>query len=90
MGRTVRWTLSGLEWEGDQKVIQSLLEGDQMDESRPVDTPGVKIEEPVDGPVLMDFQSASKYRRGAAHVDYIAQDRAYLGYASKEVSRPMG
>ena len=37
----------------------------------------------------MEASEAARFRRGAAKANYLAQDRADLAYASKEVSRHM-
>ena len=37
----------------------------------------------------MNPAEAARFRRGAAKLNYMAQDRADLAYASKEVSRHM-
>ena len=48
LGRSVRWTDAGLEIEGDQKVIRSLLEENEMQDCAGVEIPGVKAE-PTEG-----------------------------------------
>ena len=65
VGRLVRWTDTGLEIEGDQKVIRSVLQESKMQGCAGVETPGVKAE-----PRL-----ATLCRRGAATANYISQDR---------------
>ena len=59
LGRTVRWTPAGIEWEGDQKVVQGFLEEFALEEGRVVKTPGVKTEEPTEEPPLMEANEAS-------------------------------
>jgi len=91
LGRTIRWTRGGLEWEGDGKLRKVLLEEWGMEGSSGVTTPGVacdreKIGEEIE---ITDKKRISKYRRGAAQLNYMALDNPKLGYASKEVSRGM-
>ena len=93
LGRKIRVHAWGVEIEGDDTLVKGLLEeygtGNKCSE-----TPGLpaaqklEVVEGVD-PVLMDSSQAPRFRRGAAKLNYIAQDRADLAYASKEISRHM-
>ena len=89
LGRVVRWTDSGLEVEGNQKVIRSLLEESEMHGCAGVSTPGVKAEPSEEEAPDMEPRQATLYRRGAAKANYISQDRPDISYASKELSRSM-
>ena len=91
LGRTVRWTKEGLEWEGDQKLRKVLIEEWGMERSSAVITPGVKedrekIGEEVE---IADKKRIARFRRGAAQVNYMSLDNPKLGFASKEISRGM-
>ena len=88
LGRTIRWTRGGLEWEGDPKHVEGLIQDEDMRGAKGVETPGVKHEETYETEELSPPEAAA-YRRGCARVNYIAQDRADLAYASKELSRTM-
>ena len=89
LGRTIRWTGAGLEWECDQKVVKGLLEEAGLGDCNGMETPGMKVDEPVEERALMEPREATLYRRGAAKANYLAQDRVDIGYASKELSRNM-
>ena len=59
-----------------------------MEGAKGVETPGVKSDDTGDDRELPPAEAAA-YRRGTARMNYIAQDRADLSYASKELSRTM-
>ena len=82
-------TKSGLEWEADRKQVDSLLSEYGLESGgNGVDTPGVKSDaESSEEP--MSKADASRFRRAAAKINYLAQDRLDIAYASKELSRHM-
>ena len=61
-----------------------------MEGASPVATPLVKEELSGEGgDVLMESKEATRYRRAAAQVNYMALDNPFLGFAVKELSRKM-
>ena len=63
-----------------------------MTEAKPLSTPGVKhsdSEQDIEDAVSLDNSRGTKYRRAAAILNYIAQDRPDLQFAAKECSRKM-
>ena len=94
LGRTIRITGDGLEFEGDVKHVQVLLDEWDMDKCKSVSSPGTadekanleikKMEE-----TLLDAGVFKVFRRAAARINYMAQDRADLSFSAKEVSRGM-
>ena len=94
LNRTVRWTSTGLEIEGDLKHVGILMSEWGMAQSKVASTPGSKAPKPEeqikeeDKPE-MEPTEATKFRRGVARVVYMAQDRLDLGYASKELAKNM-
>ena len=91
LGRMLTWHAWGIDWEGDQKLAQGLLEENGLKGSNAVDTPGVKEDfvGPDDQRELMKPAEAAQFRRGAAKLNYLAQDRLDLSFAAKEVSARM-
>lgn len=87
LGRTLRAVQNGLTIEGDPKHVQKLLEEEDMTGCRAVDTPFVKHDE-VEG-AMMGNQAATKFRRAAARINYMAQDRADLSFVSRYLSGKM-
>jgi len=94
LGRTIKITGSGIEFEGDQKHVKILLDEWDMINSKSVSSPGADGEKAN----LLDKQQeeekihdkeATVYRRAAARLNYMSQDRADLAYAAKECSRGM-
>ena len=77
-----------MEWEGDAKHVAGMLKEADMECAKGVETPGVKSDDAGDDRDLPPAEAAA-YRRGTARINYIAQDRADLSYASKELSRTM-
>ena len=91
LGRKIRWTSRGMEWEGDQKLVRSLKTEWGMQECKGVGTPGIKEEAETvkNDEIIQDKKRVAKYRRGAAQLNYLALDNPKIAYASKEVSRLM-
>ena len=85
----IRWTRSGLEWEGDEKLRETLLQEWDMVNASPVCSPIVKEESAAEGGQPMSGEAARKYRRAAAQVNYLSLDNPHIAYAAKELSRKM-
>ena len=88
LGRLVRYTSNGLEWEANPKQVDALLSEFGLKSGQGVDTPGVKSEA-EEGTISMTKAESSRFRRGAAKINYLSQDRVDLAFASKEISRHM-
>ena len=94
LGRTIRRTQQGYEYEGNPKHVAILLEEWNMSDSRSLSSPGSAAEKPnlkekAEEEVELDVVEATVYRRAAARINYMALDRSDLAYASKEASRGM-
>ena len=93
LGRTIRRKEWGLEYEADEKHVEVLMSEWNMQDSKPVSTPGTAEEKQKgcagDMEEKLDKKEAKEYRRAAARINYLAQDRADLAFAAKEVSRAM-
>jgi len=93
LGRRIRWTRDGIEYEGDERHTKILLQEWDMKEAKATNTPGVtevkKAEDDIQEDVILSKEDAKNYRRAAARINYMAQDRVDLGFAAKEVSRCM-
>ena len=93
LGRLIQWKQTGLAYQGDPSHARILLDEWQMDQSRPVGTPGIAEEKHDKIPELeakkLSPEAAKTYRRAAARLNYMAQDRADLSFAAKEASRGM-
>lgn len=88
LGRMIRRTNKGLTIEGDDKHRVRLLEEWGMTYARQVGTPFVKHE--VDPDALeMNKMDATRYRRAAARVTYMAQDRPDLCFAARALAGRM-
>ena len=88
LGREIRWTNEGLEYEADSKHVQILLQERQMTGCRGVVSPGIK-EVSTDDEEPLDAADAHMHRRAAARLNYLAQDRMDIAYATKELARHM-
>ena len=89
LSRLIRWTTEGLEVEGDPRHAQTLLEEWEMMECKHVETPGVKRSVVATEREEMSPAEATKYRRAAARITYMAQDRPDLAFAAKELAMNM-
>ena len=93
LGRKIRVRDWHIQLEGDDKLVKSILE-EFGSSGKEVDTPGLPKGEKVEleegqEPAAMDGPQDSKFRRGAAKLNYGAQDRGDMAYASKDVSKRM-
>ena len=88
LGRKITLTDEGLEWRGDRRQVQTYLKRAKLEESSPVDTPGVKHsgEEPTE---LMSSGDATQHRSLVALANFISQDRVDVGFATKALSQTM-
>ena len=100
LGRTITLTSTGIAWEGDRRHAESFVKklteefaddpdgGAKRSNWNGAKTPGVKMD-PVPERVCLNAAKAKAYRGLAALANFMAQDRADIGYASKEVSKTM-
>ena len=97
LGRTITLTPSVIAWEGDRRHAESFLKKLTEEFAESTDkkshwsgsrTPGVKLEQPPERTRLSAVK-AKAYRGLAALANFMAQDRADIGYAAKEVSKTM-
>ena len=93
LGRTVRWTRDGLDYEGDPKHRQTLMKTMELDEgSNYVGSPSVRdVEGSEWGSDEVELQGSErrKYREMTARLNYMGQDRSDVQYATKELSVQM-
>jgi hypothetical protein len=88
LGRVIRKDSEGFSWEEDQKHRRILLEEWGLTTCKGAATP-VSMEKDLPGDVEMEGKEATKYRRGVARVNYLAQDRPDLAVAASLLSRSM-
>ena len=91
LGRKIRLTNEGLEYEAGEKHVQALLQEWSLDGCREVSTPGVGSERKdlKTQDQALGKEEAARYRRGAAICNYLSLDRCDIAYSTKEVSRGM-
>ena len=89
LNRTLRWSASGIVYTHDPKHAEAAQKEYGMTGAKSVSTPGAKAEEQdSDDKPLSDAESTS-FRRAAATLNYLAQDRPDISYAVKECARAM-
>ena len=92
LGRTLRWTAGGLEYEAGAEHVQKVLEAEGLDEgSKAAVSPAVKDDE---NRALLDEQELRReahhgFRSMGATLNYLGQDRSDIQYAVKEVCQGM-
>ena len=93
LGRTIRWTTQGIEWEHDPKHSDLLMKEYGMERCKTLSTPvcseDFSKEGVVDTREPMDDAEARRFRASAARLNYLAQDRPDLAVASCLVARSM-
>jgi hypothetical protein len=88
LNRVVRWTSSGIEYEGDPRHAEIIISELGLKGSKPVATPGVKCTV-IDTAEPLNAREASQYRSLVARANYLAQDRVDIQYTVKELTRRM-
>ena len=92
LGRTVRWTEAGIEYEADERHRRELLKMAGLDEgSNAVVGPCVKEEEDQEEWESMELNrdEAREFRGAAARMNYLGQDRSDIQFATKLVCQSM-
>ena len=87
MGRTIRYTATGLEWEADEKLVRGLLAEYELEDNVGVETAGMKEDGGFRSESKMTASEAARFRKGAAILNYLSQDRPDISYSSKELCR---
>ena len=92
LGRTLRWTKDGLEYEGDEKHRKEILKswglGDGTNDSK-VWKVKVKEEDDVNSKEELDAGMAKQFRGMAARISYMGQDRSDVQFAAREICTEM-
>ena len=93
LGRKIEWRQEGLRYSGDAHHAEVLIDEWAMHDSRPVVSPGTADEKSSIEPEMekkpLNTEGCRVYRRAAARLNYMAQDRADLAFAAKETARSM-
>ena len=92
LGRSVRWTEQGIEYEADEKHRVEVLKAEKLgEESKGVVSAAVKpkVEDERMKTVKLDGDGRRKFREEAARLNYLGQDRSDIQYAVKEVCAGM-
>ena len=87
LGRRIRWTMEGIEVVADTKHVDILLKEWKMEGCNPCDTPTGN--DGGEGEILMSANEATLFRRAAARVNYLVQDRPDLNVASRLLAMKM-
>jgi hypothetical protein len=88
LGRVISQDSEGFYWEEDPKHRRILLEEWGLTTCKGAATP-VSVEKDLAGDVEMESTEATRYRRGVARVNYLAQDHPDLAVAASLLSRSM-
>ena len=84
---------AGWEYECDQRHAEIILEELQLNDCKPVGTPGVEEtfnrspEDEAHGAIPLSPAMATQYRGLTARANYVSQDRAEIQLAVKELCR---
>ena len=91
LNRLITWSEEGIFLEGDEKHAAVLLSEWGMTDCKGVSTPVVREEElnSEAGDNTLDTKAGTRYRRAAARVNYMSQDRPDLSVVSRRLSQGM-
>jgi hypothetical protein len=89
LGRTVRCTKEGFEYEADPKHREMILEAFGLEEGSKGLSVNGRVEDPDEEPAALEQSVCTQFRALAARANYLAQDSPELQFAAKEVCRDM-
>ena len=89
LGRTVRWRCDGISYEANPKYAQEYLESLDLGECKSVSTPGAPDADADRAHEKVPAKEAFLYRRLAAQMNYLQQDRADLSFAAMRMAQSM-
>ena len=90
LGRILRVTSTGWQYEGDQRHAEAIIQGLKLTAANGAKSPGEEARTIVDeDATLLSPAEAREYRGMAARANYLAQDRMDIQYAAKELCRSM-
>ena len=89
LNRTLRWTKNAIEYEADAKHAELVVEECEVKSGKASRTSGAVEKDGVRDETAMTQTEASRFRGVAARNTYLAQDRADIQFAPKELSRRM-
>ena len=89
LNRVLSWTEEGLELEGDQRHADIVVDMLGLEKCKGTATPGIKVEEAEGDHEELSAEEATKFREITARINFLAQDRPELLYATKEACRHM-
>ena len=88
LNRVVEWTVSGIMYEADQRHAEIIVqELGLTSASKPVNTPSQKAARQADA--QLSQEESTMYRALVARANYLAQDRADICFAVKELCKTM-
>ena len=90
LNRCMEWRSEGLAYEADPRHAEIVVNELGLKDCKPVVTPGIKVvyNEEDEDPRL-NSEESTKYRRLVARLNFLAQDRHDIAYATKELARGM-
>jgi len=91
LNRVISWTEEGISIEGDTKHVQILLSEWGMSDCKGMSTPVARDEDEVDvqNDKTLGDKDATRFRRAAARINYMSQDRSDLSVGSRRLSQGM-
>ena len=90
LGRKIRKTIRGFEWEADPRHLDTLMNEWGMKNCNEVGTPTIEQRAPEEETEeLMGPDAAKRYRRAVARINYMSQDRPDLSVAATYLARSM-
>ena len=91
LGRTLRWTAGGIEYEADTRHQEIVIKELCLEDCSPVFTPfgpeGQRV--PTESGEALEGEEATRYRALVARLNCIALDRPDIQYAVKDAAKRM-
>ena len=91
LGRTLRWTQGGVEYEADSRHHEIVIQELGLDDCGIVSTPYGPEEQrvPTEPGEPLEAEEATRYMALVARLNYLALDRPDIQYAVKEAAKRM-
>ena len=88
LNRVVEWKSDGINYEGDPRHADAIIQAMGLKGGKAASTPGAKVKDKDDdNDVELGRQEAREFRSLAARDNFMAIDRADIQYSVKEICR---
>ena len=89
LSRIVSWNEQGIQYEPDQRHVETVIKTLGLEKGKSVVTPGAKDKLDTDSDKAIEGAQATLYRSLTMRLSYLAQDRPDIQFSCKELAKGM-